>query len=89
MSKRTNSKNHTHKYKNIDGTWVCELEGCTHYLPKNFHRGIPLGMKSICHECGLEFIIDSANLRQVHPKCEDCDFENPIRMMGHYSTSKV
>src|SRR6185295_923 len=73
---RTGSQKHTHRYmklfqttKRADPTWKCSIPGCTHFLP----YGHPvIGRKSICYNCGEEFIIESQHMKFDMPECDNC-----------------
>jgi len=72
MARRTGAKNHTHRYyKMPNGLWACNLDDCTHYMPKNVASRMN-GMKSICWTCGDEFQLIIDALEEIKPQCDDC-----------------
>lgn len=68
------TKKHTHKYYrmllNEVKVWACAL-GCNHYMPKHM-ESLVNGKKSICWECGEEFILTPVLMSVDYPTCEVC-----------------
>lgn len=71
------SRKHTHRYMKVDNIWYCSLSDCTHYMPRNMKLGI-LGKKSICWNCGDEFILDERAMKDEKPICFDCTPEGKL-----------
>ena len=67
----TGSKRHPHKYMKIRGIWYCALPDCTHFMPRNMELGV-MGKKSVCWNCGEEFIMDERSIKMEQPICYDC-----------------
>jgi hypothetical protein len=65
-------KNHTHKYERVDGVWCCAHPSCNHFMPGNVRGGDVSGKKSICWECGLEFILTIPLMKIYQPMCLIC-----------------
>jgi hypothetical protein len=68
------SKKHTHKYRRyVRGNWKTSRYACAD--PDCYKVGRPgllLGKKSICWNCGQEFILTRDNLETAKPKCINC-----------------
>lgn len=68
---------HVHQYQRKDIgkkepyiVYACALEGCTHYIHKDFI----MGKLSLCNKCLGEFTLDRYAIWQqrVQPYCPDC-----------------
>ena len=69
---KTGAVRHTHKYYRLkDGLWHCALSDCTHYMPRNVEEQVE-GKKSLCWECGEEFILDERAMESARPVCFAC-----------------
>lgn len=71
----TKAKRHTHKYYKVpiagQTVWACALPDCNHYMPKHMENLVP-GKGSICWSCGDSFVLNPVNMKNDHPKCDDC-----------------
>jgi len=71
----TKAKRHTHKYHHVDldfgKVWACALPNCNHYMPLHMNNLVP-GKNSICWGCGESFILDSINMKNDKPVCNEC-----------------
>ena len=62
---------HIHMYRRIRGRpdyYQCGHPRCSHYT----HKSYLFGKLAICNRCGLEFRLNTENLRQSKPHCDDC-----------------
>lgn len=74
MALKTGAKRHIHKYHFVSKQWHCALSDCTHFMPGNVAGNI-LGKKSICWNCGKEFLLDEESLKNEKPQCIFCSNE--------------
>jgi formylmethanofuran dehydrogenase subunit E len=76
MTIKTGAKKHTHKYEFRRGkylqVWTCANPDCSHYMPKHLADIQMEGRKSICWDCGSEFVLDSESLKMDRPVCIQC-----------------
>lgn len=72
-------KRHIHKYvlRDIGSSqkprkvYACAHSDCTHFMPS---KELVIGKKSICWQCGEEFIMNAwiVSREKVKPRCNDC-----------------
>lgn len=69
------AKKHIHKYHHIriaaGKLWACALADCTHYMPRHLENTL-LGKASICWKCENNFILDTLNMMDDRPICNEC-----------------
>lgn len=87
MALKTGAKKHVHRYHNIAGQWHCSLPDCTHFMPGNVAGNI-VGKKSICWDCGQEFILDDETLVNVKPICISCMNREGVDLISDFLKEK-
>jgi hypothetical protein len=87
MSLKTGAKRHTHRYHNIAGRWHCSLPDCTHFMPGNVADNI-VGKKSVCWDCGNEFLLDEISLAMDKPICAACNTESSTDKVADFLKEK-
>jgi formylmethanofuran dehydrogenase subunit E len=87
MAVKTGAKRHTHRYHKLGNQWHCSLPDCTHFMPGNVAENI-IGKKSICWNCGKEFILDEISLQNERPVCANCGNELVTAGLDEFLKSK-
>lgn len=71
----TKSKRHVHKYHKLElsygPVWACALSDCNHYMPQHMTEMV-CGKYSLCWTCGERFTLDTENMKNDKPICNDC-----------------
>ena len=62
---------HTHKLIKSGPVWKCALPDCTFFVYFK-QEYILIGRKSVCWECGDEFLFNTSCLNQEMPICNSC-----------------
>lgn len=69
------NKRHVHKYHKVSlgytDVWACALPDCTHYIPQ-YSEPLVNGKRSLCWECGDEFILHPIAMKDRAPNCDNC-----------------
>lgn len=65
-----------HKYELVklgqsSHVWRCALPHCNHYMPKHLEEMVP-GKASLCWACGAEMTLNIENMKENHPRCDEC-----------------
>ena len=76
MANKKDQKKHTHKIMRSGPVWKCILDGCRFFVYHTQDYILP-GRKTICWECGIEFILTRETLSMdSNPLCQSC--ANPV-----------
>ena len=63
---------HPHRLLLVDKKiWRCTLDGCTFFVHMGLVGVLP-GKQTVCWECGDNFKLDVAALKEDMPRCSDC-----------------
>lgn len=70
---------HIHKYHRVKlgkqkqyTVYKCALPDCAHYVGKELARG----RRSICWQCGNDFVLSAYSIRLAKPYCPNCKVED-------------
>jgi len=69
-------------------TWRCTLGDCTFFVHIGLAHVLP-GKQSICWECGDQFTLSEAALKDEMPKCDSCRLGVPQQSIEEYTEARI